>query len=435
MLSDACRPFVRLEGTQCDGHSDDTSSLQRTLHSCGTLHIDEGANCTTRPLVLPSSSWIHLERGGVLQAAHRVDWPDGGSNDATPMLSSSGTHNLTITGGGVMDGRGEEWWAPWPISKLLPDSWRPKLLELTAVESVRLLDFTIVNPARFAIDIVGGRDYIIHRLKIRAPNFQIAPNTDGIDIAATNVHVRQVDVANGDDSICIKSPAANVLVEDSVVRNGNGLVVGTAYDVAIHNVTFRNCTALDTTFGCHIKFHPPEAGAVSNVTFEDITISQTAASTWRRVLHGDHAGYALGIHMNDQGRRRQLSWLTSAVRVANVTYRRVRAEGIFAGEFYCGTGELACVGLQFEDVHINASRGGCRFENAFGSSDQVTPPSCALQSQVKQWRSPFALGLLEGLAGVGCLVLALCYCLGLGHGTFEGCRRRKEKVAVQQPLL
>ena len=45
----------------------------------------------------------------------------------------------------------------------------------------------------------------------------------GIDIAAHNVHVSGVDIANGDDSLCVKSPASNVLIENSVVRHGNGL--------------------------------------------------------------------------------------------------------------------------------------------------------------------------------------------------------------------
>ena len=33
---------------------------------------------------------------------------------------------------------------------------------------------------------------------------------------------------NGDDSICMKSPAKHVLVENSLVRQGNGLVIGTS---------------------------------------------------------------------------------------------------------------------------------------------------------------------------------------------------------------
>ena len=40
----------------------------------------------------------------------------------------------------------------------------------------------------------------------------------------------------------MKSPARNVLIEDSIVRAGNGLVVGTSDPVDIENITFRNCT-------------------------------------------------------------------------------------------------------------------------------------------------------------------------------------------------
>ena len=87
----------------------------------------------------------------------------------------------------------------------------------------------------------GGRRYAIHGLKVRAPNFQTAPNTDGIDVQGTDFHIRGVDVSNGDDSICIKSPAANILVENSTVAQGNGLVVGTAGSPTfVRNVTFRD---------------------------------------------------------------------------------------------------------------------------------------------------------------------------------------------------
>ena len=145
-------------------------------------------------------------------------------------------------------------------------------------------------------------------------------NTDGFDIHATDVHIRGVDVTNGDDSICapprlrvlsalfpchqpgqdlgllvchgagMKSPARDVLVEDSVVRQGNGLVVGTSDPVAISNISFRNCTTLATHFGCHIKFKDQQSGHVSGVVFEDISIV-------------DPSGYAIGIDQDGQSLR------------------------------------------------------------------------------------------------------------------------------------
>jgi hypothetical protein len=41
------------------------------------------------------------------------------------------------------------------------------------------------------------------------------------------VHVSDCWVKNGDDSICIKQGASHVLVENSHVEQGNGLVIGT----------------------------------------------------------------------------------------------------------------------------------------------------------------------------------------------------------------
>ena len=145
-------------------------------------------------------------------------------------------------------------------------------------------------------------------------------NTDGFDIHATDVHIRGVDVTNGDDSICappllrvlsalfpchqpgqdlgllvchgagMKSPARDVIVEDSVVRQGNGLVVGTSDPVAISNISFRNCTTLATHFGCHIKFKDQQRGHVSGVVFEDISIVNPS-------------GYAIGIDQDGQSLR------------------------------------------------------------------------------------------------------------------------------------
>ena len=88
----------------------------------------------------------------------------------------------------------------------------------------------------------------------------------------------------------MKSPARDVLVEDSVVRQGNGLVVGTSDPVAISNISFRNCTTLATHFGCHIKFKDQQSGHVSGVVFEDIAIV-------------DPSGYAIGIDQDGQSLR------------------------------------------------------------------------------------------------------------------------------------
>eukprot|EP01043_Picozoa_sp_COSAG02_P059261 COSAG02_NODE_7520_length_2975_cov_8.611613_2_plen_155_part_00 len=143
----------------------------------------------------------------------------------------------------------------------------------------------------------------------------------------------------------------------------------------IHGVVFRNCTALDTTFGCHIKMKDDQAGHVSNITYEGIKIYQTSASSARRVAHGDWPGYAIGIHQQNQGND-DADGEFSRVQIEDVTYRDVQAEGLYAGQFVCAGGTLTCRGLLLERVHLNSSREGCTFTNAVGVGFHVNPASC-----------------------------------------------------------
>eukprot|EP01050_Picozoa_sp_SAG11_P007677 SAG11_NODE_648_length_7939_cov_84.614129_3_plen_300_part_00 len=298
------------------------------------------------------------------------------------MIVSISTTNITITGSGIIDGRGAEWY-PGAWYKPEDPQDRPKLLSLGNVSNVLLERVTMLNAASFHIDIGdcgaltdGGlpshgsdrcgvcENYTLRYLTIRSPNFEKARNTDGIDIAARNVHVHDCDVSNGDDSLCIKSPGSNVLIENSTVRQGNGLVIGTSSDAAIENIVFRNIVADDTTFGCHIKFRPDQAGFVRAVLFENVSVYQSKRAYLRRIVDpDDHAGYAIGIHQDDQGL--VASSLAEpppppdpgkGVHVTNITYRHIRSTGLFGGSFLCTAGALACTGITLEDVKLNVSR-------------------------------------------------------------------------------
>lgn len=120
-------------------------------------------------------------------------------------------------------GSGRQWWTG---NNKTPG--RPYVLELIAI-GVVLEIITLLNGAAWHTSL-GGSNYLIKRVTIRSPNYKIAPNTDGLDTHAKNVLITELDITNGDDSICMKSPAENVLVENSVVRQGNGMVVGTSSD-------------------------------------------------------------------------------------------------------------------------------------------------------------------------------------------------------------
>jgi len=381
----------------CDGKSDDTNTLQRALDECSqqgiSVVVHSGARCVSQPLQLRSSTDLVVASNATILAG--TPWPHllRGDGKITPFLLGEGVVNVTVRGEGTLDGNGALWWHK--------ADHRPRLLVFLRAQGIRVEGVTLRNSAFWTL-LLHGRDFTVAGIKVRAPLTHIAPNTDGIDVAADNVHIHDVDIINGDDSICIKSPSSNVLVERSTVAQGNGLVVGTAanqdiwggpslFSVAnVSNVTFRDITADDTTFGCHIKYYFPQRGHVRNITFANITVRQTAAAEARRVARNDWAGYAIGLHQFDQGRRDAVGeplvgnndpTIPTFVSIEDIKFINITGVVQHAGQFECS--KLShwlspCKGVRLEHVHLdlNASVGACVFSEVDVTTLDVSPLSC-----------------------------------------------------------
>lgn len=388
---------------KCDGHSDDTDALQAALASCaadsegrGLVSLPAGKTCISFPVTIPSHGGLLLPQGAVLKAGMSMLWPNasippnskGEDSVAHPFIKSApGAVNLSLIGAGTIDGSGSQWWTG---SNKTPN--RPLLIELDA-EGVLLQGLLLLNPAAWTTSL-SGASYRIFGIKIRSPDYRHAPNTDGLDISARGVHINGVDIQNGDDSICMKSPAQDVLVENSVVRQGNGLVVGTSSHATFRNITFRNIKAIGTAFGCHIKFKDEQTGSVSGIAFENISIERPQR-------------YAIGIDQNGQGKDQLVTGaddnrgvggcphlssplslvpqvgMGANVTVNNITFRNITANvgaGQMGGCFICNPGRLACHNILLDRVHmaIEGSKAGaqCSFRNVFGVGVDVSPKSC-----------------------------------------------------------
>ena len=352
-LTSALDCHVTAHGAKCDGMSDDTRAIQGAINACagqGTvIFAGSKAACMSQPLVLPSHTRLFFEAGSVLKAGTK--W------NQTAFLSSYGTVNITISGyGATIDGSGKQWWTG---NNKTPG--RPYLLVLEAV-GVLLEGITLLNPAAWTTSC-GGAQYRIKDIKIRSPDYKIAPNTDGLDIHADDVWVSGCDIENGDDSICMKAPATNVLVENCTVKQGNGLVVGTSGSANFSNITFRNCTARGTSFGCHIKFKDSQSGFCNGVKFVDIRI--------------DHpTRYAIGINQNGQSQEGGNVGLGSSVRINDILFANISGSAPQGGHFTCNSGALACRNISLIGVHLETALAGCRFTNVFGKGSDVSPPSC-----------------------------------------------------------
>merc|ERR1712216_10015 len=167
--------------------------------------------------------------------------------------------------------------------------------------------------------------------------------------------------------------ARNVLVENSYVSQGHGLVLGTSGNVDMHNITFRNIVVNDTMDGIWIKFKDDQKGSVSNILFENITIinaQRYGVGIDQQIIQGWPP-----VHEPNCGTK------CTRIAITNVTFRKVSASSQqYAGTFFCKSA-YPCRGIRFEDVHIAAPK-ACIFNNTYGSASNVAPPSCDPPSKV-----------------------------------------------------
>lgn len=88
---------------------------------------------------------------------------------------------------------------------------------------------------------------------------QPARNTDGANtLFSDHVTLRRWEIQNGDDSIACKANSTDILIEDCVFRDGQGVALGSIgqYDGQYENierVTARNITMHGSRYAARIK--------------------------------------------------------------------------------------------------------------------------------------------------------------------------------------
>jgi len=340
---------------RCDNITDDTAAIQAVLDSCSRakqlIVFPGNQTCLTQPLNLSSNTAVWFENNATLRAGDKDTWDR--KTPGRTMITAEDITNVSITGHGTVDGDGAKWWGP---PKVLPE-FKPVLIQFLNTTDVVLSDFTLLNAARQHLGLYGAR-YRVTNLTVRCAN---VISTDGVGIGAIDAHLSGLDITNGDDCIAIKKTAQNVLIEDSVVRQGHGLVVGTTGNPDIRNITFRNILVNGTMDGCKIKFKDNQKGSVSDVHFKNITLVQVAR-------------YGMGI--DQQVRNKNPEKGGTKVTINNITFSSIRGSAQEAvGHFSCKAGQLACKGIMLDEVNITAPQ-GCFFNNTFGSGAEVYPSSC-----------------------------------------------------------
>lgn len=343
-------------GAVGDGTTDNTKAFEDAVKACGaagggTVLVPRG-NFLTNPFTIVAKMNLNLAEGAsILAHPNPSDWP---ANSAC-FICGSGATGGSITGSGIIDGKGTKWWAN-------PSEKRPNLLNLESSNNFLIEGVTFQNSPMFHIVPTKCTNMEIRGISILAPASPTSHNTDGIDPNdCDNLYIHNVYISNGDDNIAIKEGTQNVVVANSVFGTGHGASIGSVIGGTNQNITFRNISFTGTSAGVRIKTQPGCTGSVKNIVYEDLVFKDVDDMIVIDMFYTPGCGSA-----------------PTGIDISNIKIENISGTGTHVGYFNCSK-NMHCTGITLSNVHIvgsNSNTFSCN--NAYGTASGVSPASCLI---------------------------------------------------------
>lgn len=268
-------------GATGNGTTKDTTALQKAINACANDGIAEltSGKYLTGPLTLPSGITLQIDSGATLLASQTVsDYPASGSH-LTALLLASKASNVTIDGGGTIDGQGAPWWATIKAEKAAGQSLspRPGIVDLETVSTATLSNVTIKNAPNVHVTMKASTHVTIDHMTISSPSD--SPNTDGFDIWSSNsVTLTNSTIDCGDDDVAIDSSTSNgaahdISISSDTILHGHGLSIGSYTAGGVYNISMHDNTMTGTVSGIRIKSARDRGGEVHALTYTHITMT------------------------------------------------------------------------------------------------------------------------------------------------------------------
>lgn len=304
----------RTFGAKADGQTRDTQAIQAAIDACakaggGTVMLTNGV-FLSGTLKLRSHVTLCIATGTILRGS--ADIKDYES--ITPQINylyrarftkslifAERQEDITLTGGGVIDGQGKLFPA-----KTGDDGGRPYLIRFSECRNVRVSALTLLDSARWLSHYLVCTNVAIEGVTIRS---RIRENRDGMDIDSCNsVRIASCDLYTGDDSIVLKStagiPCRNVAVTNCTLSStASALKLGTESQGGFSNVTFSGCTVYDTRDGVSIE--EVDGGTCEHVRVSGITMRNVKVPIFVRL--GNRANPIPGRAKPGMGKMRDLT--------------------------------------------------------------------------------------------------------------------------------
>ena len=255
-------------GARGNGTGNDAESIQKAIDACssaggGRVVVPSGSICRLGPIKLASHVELHVETGARLEAIPDISlYPEYGlskeytGNEGQKWIHAENSEFVSVTGGGIIDGKGIEWMSSEEKYCFRMDPGRPFIINFENCTNVTLRDITLRDAPFWTVHMLGCNNVLVQGVRV-LNNLKIG-NSDGINPdRCKNVRIVGCHVEAADDCICLKS-------EEPQHEAKYG---------SCENIVISNCTLISTS--CAIKIGTGTFGVIKNVTVSDCAISRT----------------------------------------------------------------------------------------------------------------------------------------------------------------
>ncbi len=293
-------------GAKGDGAALNTVAIQTTIDAAaktgGTVVFAPGVYLTGS-IFLKSGTHLQLDqgvelRGSQVQTEHPImptrvagiemQWP-------AALINVYEQSSVKITGQGVIDGDGKQWWDKYGAMRREYDSkglrWaadydaqRPRLIQIYKSDNVDLQGLTLRRSGFWTVHICYSRKVTVDGITIRNNIGGRGPSTDGIGVdSSSDVLVENADIECNDDAVVMKAgrdadglrvhrPTENVVIHDITVRDAAaGITFGSETSGGIRHVeAYRVHVLSPTPIGILFKSASTRGGTVEDISIHDI---------------------------------------------------------------------------------------------------------------------------------------------------------------------
>eukprot|EP00253_Pinus_taeda_P019207 PITA_19207 len=337
-------------GAHAGGLKDDrTAFIEAWEAACmassnAVLQVPLGKTFLINPVTFlgPCKSHISVEITGTIVAPNKQSaW---NSDELNLWIRFYGISGLTIEGGGVIDGQGQDWW-----SKSCKVN-KQEAMTISRCSNVLIKNLQFVNSQRMHLIVVDSSDIQLNGLQIQAP--EQSPNTDGIHLQRVkNAQINNCVIQTGDDCISISSGSSTINIKNIKCGPGHGISIGSlgknGEEAKIDDILVQNITFVETSNGARIKtwqfgLTGGGSGYARNIIFEDI------------VVHNVKNPIIIDQYYCDSASPCKIQ--SSAVQIQDVTYRNIQGTSStdVAVNFSCSK-TVACTGITLTNVEITST--------------------------------------------------------------------------------